>query len=102
MAERSGCGKQLVKDLGLEQSVRPEGGPRRASQLATDATGELRGFRPVITFIGISNKSRPGFRPPFVWIVSTARCGNKRDNRDKRYKLTDAGWASPGSHERLP
>jgi putative transposase len=28
-----------VKDLGLEQTVRPEGRPRNASQSATDATG---------------------------------------------------------------
>jgi hypothetical protein len=44
--------RQTVKDLGLEQSVRPEGRPRNASRSATDATGLLRGFRPVIRFTG--------------------------------------------------
>jgi hypothetical protein len=30
--------QQVVKDLGLEQSVRPEGRPRKDSQSATEAT----------------------------------------------------------------
>ncbi len=30
---------ETVKNLGLEQTVRPEGRPRKASPLATEATG---------------------------------------------------------------
>ena len=30
--------RQTVIDLGLEQTVRPDGRPRKASQLATEAT----------------------------------------------------------------
>jgi hypothetical protein len=30
--------REMVKDLGLEQTVRPEGRPRKASESATEAT----------------------------------------------------------------
>jgi hypothetical protein len=35
---RSANQREMVKDLGLEQTVRPEGRPRKASESAIDAT----------------------------------------------------------------
>jgi hypothetical protein len=43
--------RQTANDLGLEQTVRPEGRPRKASQSSTEATISLRGFHPAVRFI---------------------------------------------------
>jgi hypothetical protein len=43
--------RETVKDLGLEQTVRPEGRPRKAGQSATEATSKLRGFYPAVRLI---------------------------------------------------
>jgi hypothetical protein len=42
--------RETVKDLGLELIVRPERRPRKASQSATEATSQLRGFHPAFRF----------------------------------------------------
>src|ERR1700733_6572591 len=54
------------KDLGFEPTVRPEGRPRNASQSATEATSELRGFHPAVRSIEqpiASQFHTPSFTP---------------------------------------
>jgi hypothetical protein len=43
--------RETVKDLGLEQTVRPEGRQRKASESATEATSSIGAFHPVVRLL---------------------------------------------------
>jgi hypothetical protein len=73
--------REAVRDLGLEQTVRQEGRPRKASKSATEALSELRGFRPAVRsidkLIASLFPSREDLCRPFARQVCAARLAGR-------------------------
>ncbi len=66
--------RETVKDSGLEQTVRRQGRPGKASESANEATSSLRGFYPADRFANKSIASRYPSRVPVSvpdWIPSS-------------------------------